>query len=134
SRCWPLSHGLCHSLLPTGDRSDMMHVHMREHNLVRMACMVWAKTIARPGQRGKIVADPAVKLSPADGIALARHRPGLACTASLKLGAAPGSPRAARDFTAAVLRTWNLAAALPDAQLVISELVTNAIRHGLAAA
>jgi hypothetical protein len=76
------------------------------------------------------VADPAVKLSPADGIALVGHRPELACTASLKLGAAPGSPRAARDFTAAVLRTWDLAAALPGAQLVISELVTNAIRHG----
>jgi anti-sigma regulatory factor (Ser/Thr protein kinase) len=97
--------------------------------------MVWAKTMAAAKrQRGKIVAETAVRLSPASGIALAGHGPGLACAASLKLGAAPGSARAAREFTAAVLRIWDLAVALPDAQLVVSELVTNAIRHGLATA
>lgn len=77
------------------------------------------------------MADPVVRLSLADGIA---HRPGPAGTASLRLDPVPGSARAARDFTAAVLRSWNLSAALPDARLVVSELVTNALRHGLAAA
>jgi anti-sigma regulatory factor (Ser/Thr protein kinase) len=77
------------------------------------------------------VADPAVRLSLADGTA---HRHGPAAAASLKLDPAPGSARAARDFTAAVLRSWDLVAALPDARLVVSELVTNALRHGLAAA
>jgi hypothetical protein len=80
------------------------------------------------------VAEPAVRLSLADGTALAGPRPGPAAAASLKLRAAPGSARAARDFTAAVLRAWDLAGALPDARLVVCELVTNALRHGLAAA
>lgn len=33
-----------------------------------------------------------------------------------------------------MLCSWDLAGALPDARLVVSELVTNALRHGLAAA
>jgi anti-sigma regulatory factor (Ser/Thr protein kinase) len=33
-----------------------------------------------------------------------------------------------------VLCTWGLADALPDARLVVSELVTNALRYGLSAA
>ena len=97
--------------------------------------MVWAKTmVGARRQGGKIVAEPAVRLSPAGATALAGHWPGPACTASLKLGPAPGSAKASRDFTAAVLCTWDLADALPDARLVVSELVTNALRHGLAAA
>jgi anti-sigma regulatory factor (Ser/Thr protein kinase) len=80
------------------------------------------------------VAAPPVRLSPPGGTALAGRRPGPACTASVKLPPAPGCARAARDFTAAVLCAWGLAAALPDARLVVSELVTNALRHGLDAA
>jgi hypothetical protein len=85
-------------------------------------------------QRGRIVAEPAVSLSPADGTALAGNWPGPACTAALTLDPAPGSARAARDFATAVLYDWDLADALPDARLVVSELVTNALRHGLPAA
>jgi hypothetical protein len=85
-------------------------------------------------QGGKIVAEPAVRISLADATARAAHGPRPACTASLKLCPAPGSARAARDFTATVLRVWDLTAALSDARLVVSELVTNALQHGLAAA
>ncbi len=80
------------------------------------------------------MANPAAGLWPAPGAAPAGFQPGAASVASLPLGPVPGSARAARDFTAAVLRTWGLAGVLPDAGLVVSELVTNALRHGLAAA
>jgi hypothetical protein len=97
--------------------------------------MVQAGTMAAARrQRGKIVAEPAVRLSLADATARIAHGPRPACTASLKLCPAPGSARAARDFTATVLRIWDLTAALSDAGLVVSELVTNALQHGLAAA
>jgi len=42
----------------------------------------------------------------------------------------PESVKAARDFTAATLRAWNLEALVEEAVIVASELVTNAIRHG----
>jgi hypothetical protein len=89
---------------------------------------------AAKGLGGIVVANPAVELSPAASAVPAGHRPAQADVASLPLGPAPGSARAARDFTAAVLGTWGLADALPDARLVVSELVTNALRYGLSAA
>lgn len=48
----------------------------------------------------------------------------------ITLDPAPESTRAARDFTIAVLRGWYLDALIDDTVLVVSELVTNAIRHG----
>jgi len=42
----------------------------------------------------------------------------------------PESVRAARDFTAAMLRDWKLDVLVEEAVIVASELVTNAIRHG----
>jgi anti-sigma regulatory factor (Ser/Thr protein kinase) len=53
--------------------------------------------------------------------------------ASLQLCSAPGSAKAARDFTAAVLCAWGLAGVSADARLVVSELVTNALRYVSAA-
>lgn len=41
------------------------------------------------------------------------------------------SPAIARDFTIATLRSWGLAELVDDATMVVSELVTNAIRYGL---
>ena len=41
----------------------------------------------------------------------------------------PESVRAAREFTRATLAGWGMAALSDDAELVISELVTNALRH-----
>jgi anti-sigma regulatory factor (Ser/Thr protein kinase) len=51
--------------------------------------------------------------------------------------ALPGLPEAvasARDFTRATLRRWHLEGRYEEVALVVSELVTNALRHGLAAA
>lgn len=43
----------------------------------------------------------------------------------------PISSKAARDFTRTTLAEWGLAAIFEDAEMVVSELVTNALRHGL---
>lgn len=42
-----------------------------------------------------------------------------------------GSPRTARDFTRQTLRAWDLDTLTDDATVIVSELVTNAWRHGL---
>src|SRR5579872_4563882 len=39
--------------------------------------------------------------------------------------------RAARDFTGQLLGRWGLLAVAEDAAVIVSELVTNALRHGL---
>ena len=51
--------------------------------------------------------------------------------ATRTLGADAGSARAARDFTVATLRRWEAAERSPDIAIVVSELVTNALRHAL---
>ena len=78
------------------------------------------------------MANPAARLWPPSSAAPVRYQPCGASIASLPLCPAPGSARAARDFTGAVLCTWGLPGVVPDARLVVSELVTNALRHGLA--
>ncbi|WP_083982989.1 ATP-binding protein [Actinomadura hibisca] len=52
-------------------------------------------------------------------------------TARCVLRAEPASPGRARDFTAATLAGWSLAEHSDDAVIAVSELVTNALRHGL---
>lgn len=49
------------------------------------------------------------------------------------LSIGPEAARAARDFTASTLREWQLDELSYEAALIASELVTNAIRHGLGA-
>ena len=51
--------------------------------------------------------------------------------ATLTLGADAGSARAARDFTVAILRRRGMAERSADIAIVVSELVTNALRHAL---
>jgi len=46
-------------------------------------------------------------------------------------GAGTGSVRAARDFTVATLHRWGAAEPSHDIAVVVSELVTNALRHAL---
>ncbi len=41
------------------------------------------------------------------------------------------SPRIARDFTSATLGSWGLSRLTDDAVVIVSELVTNAVRHGM---
>jgi hypothetical protein len=53
--------------------------------------------------------------------------------ATLTLGPDAGSVRTARDFTIAILHRWGMAERSPDIAIVVSELVTNALRHVLPA-
>jgi anti-sigma regulatory factor (Ser/Thr protein kinase) len=47
------------------------------------------------------------------------------------LGADAGSVRAGRDFTVATLRGWGTAERSQDIAIVVSELLTNALRHAV---
>lgn len=49
--------------------------------------------------------------------------------ATVTLPATVSSPRLARRFVADTLRTWTVDGLVERAELVVSELVTNAIRH-----
>src|SRR5208337_4010755 len=51
--------------------------------------------------------------------------------ATRALSAQAGSVRAARDFTVATLRRWGTAHSSQDIAIVVSEMVTNALRHAL---
>jgi hypothetical protein len=51
--------------------------------------------------------------------------------ATRALGADAGSVPAARDFTLATLRRWDVAERGQDVAIVVSELVTNALRHAV---
>lgn len=59
--------------------------------------------------------------------------PGLAAPEGAVCALKPtgASSRAAREFATTTLRSWGLADLVDDAVVIISELVTNAIRHGL---
>jgi hypothetical protein len=50
----------------------------------------------------------------------------------ITLAPVPQSTRTARDFTIATLHGWSLDDLIQDSVMVVSELVTNAIRHGTA--
>ncbi len=54
--------------------------------------------------------------------------------ATCALGGGLASVGISRSFTRMVLRRWGLAGLCDQAELVVSELVTNAIRHGLVSA
>ena len=54
--------------------------------------------------------------------------------AACELTARPESAKVARDFTRMTLREWRMARLSDVAELVVSELVTNALRHGLLSA
>ena len=51
--------------------------------------------------------------------------------ATRTLGPDTGSVRAARDFTIATLQRWAIAERSQDIAIVVSELLTNALRHAL---
>jgi anti-sigma regulatory factor (Ser/Thr protein kinase) len=52
-------------------------------------------------------------------------------TATLGLPGQPDSVRRAREFTRATLQGWRLPEQFDTVSLVVSELVTNALRHGV---
>jgi hypothetical protein len=55
-------------------------------------------------------------------------------TATCLLGPRPASVKTGRDFTRATLVEWDMPALADVAELVVSELVTNALRHGVPSA
>jgi hypothetical protein len=63
----------------------------------------------------------------ADAVLPARKLASCAC----ELSPRPESVRQARSFTGETLRRWALPELLDDVALVASELVTNALRHGI---
>jgi anti-sigma regulatory factor (Ser/Thr protein kinase) len=70
-------------------------------------------------------------LAPA-GVAASRRvdQPAATC----ELAPKPESAKAARDFTRLTLAQWRMSRLSDVAELVVSELVTNALRHGLLSA
>ena len=66
--------------------------------------------------------------SPDPALARWAWRPRIATRA---LGADPGSVRTARDFTVATMHERGMAERRPDIAIVVSELLTNALRHAL---
>jgi anti-sigma regulatory factor (Ser/Thr protein kinase) len=55
-------------------------------------------------------------------------------TATCLLGPRPESVKTGREFTRATLREWGIPELNDLAELVVSELVTNALRHGIPSA
>ncbi|MFC4014908.1 ATP-binding protein [Nonomuraea purpurea] len=57
--------------------------------------------------------------------------PGPTASATFVLPPAPSSIHSARSFTAGALTGWGLAELIENMELVVSELATNALRHGM---
>ncbi len=62
------------------------------------------------------------------------YSPAAQPSATCQLQPRPESVKAGRDFTRATLLDWDLSALTDLAELVVSELVTNALRHGVPSA
>lgn len=70
------------------------------------------------------------RLAPASVLAAWTRTPRVATRTPVP---APGSVKAARDFTEATLRRWGVPDIAHDVGVVMSELLTNALRHGVPA-
>ena len=64
----------------------------------------------------------------------ASHPPAPQPSAACQLGPWPESVKTGRDFTRATLLDWDMPDLTDLAELVVSELVTNALRHGVPSA
>ena len=83
----------------------------------------------RPGRallRGTLLSAPPLLCDPASDTT----QPTATCT----LGACPDSVKAGRDFTRVALSLWDMPALTDQAEQVVSELLTNAVRHGVPSA
>lgn len=82
----------------------------------------------RPGASASAGSGPAVQAGEPD-----QAGPGPAALDAhcrILLTAGPESAKAARDFTTETLCGWQLGSLVQEAVLIVTELVTNAIRHG----
>ena len=81
-----------------------------------------------PWDRPPPARTPPVRTLPAETTKLyAADQP----TATRELSPRPESVKAGRDFACATLRDWGLGSVTDVAELVVSELLTNALRHGV---
>ncbi|MEV0587955.1 ATP-binding protein [Nonomuraea sp. NPDC050310] len=62
---------------------------------------------------------------------LLEHPPGPVASATFALPPHASSVHSARSFTSGVLAGWGLEGVIETMELVVSELATNALRHGL---
>ena len=86
-------------------------------------------TASRPGstrQESPLLSAPPLLYN----VASVTEQPTATCT----LGAQPESVKAGRDFTRVTLGLWDMEALTDLAELVVSELLTNAVRHGVPSA
>ncbi len=84
------------------------------------------RLLTASGYPGTVIAHlPLVRKDAESADGLARS------AASLALAPVPESARRARDFTKVTLDDWGMSAWADVAELVVCELVTNALRHGL---
>ena len=76
---------------------------------------------------GRVRALPVCSAESRSGVGTAFQQP-WPLQSHLPLGAQPTAPACARGHTGAVLREWGLGHLVEDAELLVSELVTNAVR------
>ena len=85
-------------------------------------------TASRPGimlQAGGLLSAPLLRDSGAIAV-----QPSATCT----LSPSPESVKVGRNFTRLALQDWGMSALTDAAELVVSELLTNALQHGIPAA
>jgi hypothetical protein len=88
----------------------------------------------QPGQVSDLGTPPGVMLPstpPRTGAPLRASHAASGPGATFALGPSQESVRSSREFVRATLRDWALEQVLDTAELVVSELATNALRHGL---
>lgn len=83
------------------------------------------------GRHGRAAGMPSACAWPPRVASYVQATPGVADAASCPLTPTDESVHTARRFTASTLHTWDLTPLHDDATLIVSELVTNALRHAL---
>src|SRR5258708_25464755 len=87
-----------------------------------------------PAQISLVPAAPAQPAPPATGTGPGGGQEADLGVERILLCPGPESARGAREFTTQTLRGWHLDEIVQEAVIIASELVTNAIRHGMSAA
>ncbi len=118
--------GLARLTLTDRLRGWLMH---RGHQAA--AAAEQAGAAAPLAEAGGLARQPGQRRPPGLPPSAAAGAPGIAVRA---VGTSPESPRAAREFTRDTLQRWDIYAAFQDTATVVSELVTNALFHGIRAA
>ena len=106
------------------EETDRTAVAARPPHLGGWACCRWLMLAAEMAGLASGGWRPSPDRGPAGRACLPR-------IATRTLGADAGSVRAARDFTIATLHRWGTAERSQDIAIVVSELLTNALRHAL---